>query len=99
MTLPWPFGGKFRANPEGMRKYARCEDRGTLPSMATANPLPHVDPVLAALDRAPLVVDVSEEALAEVHQRAEDIRSGRVRPREHGAVQQTIAEMRKLAAG
>jgi hypothetical protein len=67
-----------------------------VPPMATATA---ADPVLEALDCAPFAVgdDVPADELAEVRQRAQDIRAGRVETIEHSAVQRTITGMRKLA--
>jgi hypothetical protein len=56
------------------------------------------DPVLEALDRAPLAVDdLYDDEVAEILRRSADITSGRVQPVEHDDVQRTIDKMRKLA--
>ena len=65
--------------------------------MATATPA--LDPVLTALEAAPLADegDFDPDELADVRRRAEEIRNGRVQPIEGAEVQRTIAAMRPLA--
>jgi hypothetical protein len=52
-----------------------------------------------SLARAPLIAegDVDEDELAEVLQRSAEIDAGTAQMVEHAEVQQTIAQMRKLA--
>ncbi len=66
--------------------------------MVSMGSIPDPDPVLEALDRAPLAVDeLYHDEIAEVLRRSADITSGRVQPVEHADVQRTIDGMRKLA--
>ncbi len=52
--------------------------RGILPIMSAALPLPLFDPVLDAIDRAPLVRRLTPEQRAELAQDLEDLAAGRL---------------------
>jgi hypothetical protein len=68
--------------------------------MATAYPrvLPY-DPVLDALDRAPMGDPLTAELEAEIARAEDDLRSGRVEAVPHAEVQRVLAEMRRQQGG
>jgi hypothetical protein len=70
--------------------------------MATANPLlPALldDPVVRALDRAPLGEPFMPEQRAELDQAMADIAAGRVKLVPHADVQRALEEMRREQGG
>jgi hypothetical protein len=64
--------------------------------MATAHPeLLRYDPILEALERAPLGLPLPPEMEAEIALAEDDLRSGRVKAVPHAEVQRVLAEMRR----
>jgi len=96
-------GGDELTPTHGFEPDGRCGEaargRATLPSMATATPLAHLDPVLEALRRAPVGEPLPADVLAEIEEREAAVAAGRVKMITHADIQEKIRALRREQGG